>query len=541
MITIGLLLALSFIGSLVALGVLIWAIANRQFSVNQEDAESIFEKGEVGQPDDSTAFHGGKNKDQQGFYAVRSRIDDPGRKVVILMTVVAAGMLLLGSVFGLIASLKLHLPDLLSESAALTFGRVRTMHLNLVSYGWLSIAGIGVALWILPRMFHTPLRRPGLAYFGASVWTIGVLAGVVAIGSGWTEGLEWLEIPWEIGLLLAIGGACMAFSLISTARHREVHHIYVTGWYLLAGLCWFPILFFIARIPELHSGVQQATMNWWFAHNVLGLWLTPLGVGAAYYIIPKIIGQPVYSYSLSLLGFWGLALFYSQVGIHHLIGGPVPTWVVTLSVIHSVMMFIPVIAVAINQHGTVLRNLWAFKQSLALRFVSTGAVMYTLASFQGSLEALRSVNSVTHFTHYTVGHAHLGAYAFTTMVMFGAFYYMLPLLTKREWPWPRLLATHYWLVVGGFAIYFFAVSIGGWLQGLGLMEVGQPFAEITRTVQPYLEARSVGGMLMTIGHVIFAVHITALLFGKEARVRSKSDAEAPQSGAPGRLASAEEI
>src|SRR5690606_29233288 len=131
-------------------------------------------------------------------------------------------------------------------------------------------------------------------------------------------------------------------------------------------------------------------------------------------------------------------------------------------------------------HGTVLANFWAFKQSVTLRFVSIGALMYTLSSFQGSLEALRSINSVTHFTHYTVGHAHLGAYAFTTMVMFGAFYYMLPLLTKREWPWPRLLNLHFWLVVGGFAIYFFAVSIGGWLQGMGLLDVGRPFGDIAQ-------------------------------------------------------------
>ncbi|WP_179951281.1 cbb3-type cytochrome c oxidase subunit I [Billgrantia lactosivorans] len=514
MINIGLLLALSFLASLCALGFLIWAIANRQFTLSQGDATSIFEPGEVGVPDDSTAFPGQKEATAHRFDAIRAKIDEPGRKVVTLMVMVAALSLLVGSAFGLIASLKLHLPDLLVESAAMTFGRVRTMHLNLVAFGWLSVAGIAVALWVLPRIFHTPLRRPGLAYFGACVWTIGTVLGVIAIGSGWTEGLEWLEIPWQISLLLAFGGGCMAFSLLNTALRRESHHIYVTGWYLLAGLCWFPILFFIAKIPGLHSGVQQATMNWWFAHNVLGLWLTPLGVGAAYYLIPKIIGKPVYSYSLSLLGFWGLALFYSQVGIHHLIGGPVPTWVVTLSVVHSVMMFIPVIAVAINQHGTVLRNMWAFKQSIALRFVSIGALMYTLASFQGSIEALRSVNSVTHFTHYTVGHAHLGAYGFTTMVMFGAFYYMLPLLTKREWPWPRLLSLHFWLVVGGFAVYFFAVSIGGWLQGLGLLEVGRPFGDITRMLMPYLEARSLGGALMTLGHFVFVIHIVALLLGK---------------------------
>lgn len=510
MITIGLLLTLSFIGSLTALGFLIWAIANRQFSINQQDAESIFEKGEVGLPDDPTAFHH-HDTQQQSFDAARAKIDEPGRNVVVLLVVGAAVALIAGSLFGLVASLKLHLPDFLVESAAMTFGRVRTMHLNLVSYGWLSMAGIAAAMWMLPRIFRTPLRRPSLAYFGACVWMVAVILAVASIGAGYSEGAEWLEMPWPVGILLGIGGACMAFSLVDTARHRQVDHIYVTAWYLLAGLCWFPMLFFIAKAPYVHAGVQHATVNWWFAHNVLGLWLTPLGVGAAYYLIPKIIGKPVFSYSVSLLGFWGLALLYSQVGIHHLIGGPVPTWVVTLSIVHSLMMFIPVIAVAINQHGTVLANFWAFKQSVTLRFVSIGALMYTLSSFQGSLEALRSVNSVTHFTHYTVGHAHLGGYAFTTMVMFGAFYYMLPLLTKRDWPWPRLLNVHFWLVVGGFAIYFFAVSIGGWLQGMGLLDVGRPFGDIAQMLLPYLEARSIGGLLMTIGHLVFAVHIVALL------------------------------
>ena len=137
------------------------------------------------------------------------------------------------------------------------------------------------------------------------------------------------------------GGACLALPLVVTATKREVHHIYVTGWYYLGALIWFPVLFLVANIPGLHVGAQQATVNWWFAHNVLGLWLTPLGVGAAYYFIPRIIGKPIYSYRLSLVGFWALALFYSQVGIHHLIGGPVPTWVVTLSVVQSVMMFVP--------------------------------------------------------------------------------------------------------------------------------------------------------------------------------------------------------
>ncbi len=507
--TLGILLALSFVVSLAALGVLIWAIVNRQISAGKAEASTIFLDGEAGHLDDPSSA-----ADDHRYDAERAGVDRPGRKVVLTLVSVATIFLIVGSLFGMIASLKLHMPDWLSDLAFTTFGRARTVHLNLVAYGWLSVAGFAVMLWILPRMFRTPLHRPGAAIVGGVVWTIGVAAGGIAIASGWNDGQEWLEIPWQIDIILAVGGLFLAWSALATARKRQVNHIYVTGWYFLAGLAWFPMLFFIANIPGIYSGAQQATVNWWFAHNVLGLWLTPLGVGTAYYLIPKIIGKPIFSYSVSLLGFWGLALFYSQVGIHHLIGGPVPTWVVTLSVVHSVMMFIPVIAVALNQHVTVLQNLWAFKQSMALRFVWTGALMYTAASFQGSLEAVRSINSITHFTHYTVGHAHLGAYAFVSVVMFGAFYYMLPHLTGKRWPWPRMITLHYWLTVIGFAIYFLSLSIGGFFQGMQLMDVTTSFAQITRDILPYLEGRSLGGGLMTLGHLIFGAHVFALLCGQ---------------------------
>ena len=135
-----------------------------------------------------------------------------------------------------------------------------------------------------------------------------------------------------------------------TLLQRKVKHLYVSVWYIAAGLLWFPILFLIANWPGLHFGVQQATMNWWFGHNVLGLWFAPIGLAASYYFIPKVLGKPIHSYNLSLLGFWSLAFFYSQVGGHHLIGGPVPSWLITISIVQSMMMVIPVFAVAVNQH-----------------------------------------------------------------------------------------------------------------------------------------------------------------------------------------------
>lgn len=520
MVTIGLLLGLSFVVSLLALGFLIWALAARQLRLDQSQAYTIFTPGEAGTADDATlpggdpkaapSGHDAPGADGTHFDAVRAGIDRISRQPVLALIGSGLAWLALGSIFGLIASLKMHMPDWLVHDAALTFGRMRTLHLNLVIYGWLSMTGIGVVIWITGRMFHTALRLPKMVLTGVVIWNITLALGALAIANGWTDGEEWLEIPWQLDIGLAIAGACFAIPLVVTASKRNVGHIYVSGWYFLAALCWFPALFFLANLPVYHFGVQEATVNWWFAHNVLGLWLTPLGVGAAYYFIPKIIGKPIYSYGLSLLGFWGLALFYSQVGMHHLIGGPVPTWVVTLSIVHSVMMFVPVIAVAINQHVTVARNTWALKESVPLRFISLGAVMYTAASFQGSIEALRAVNSVTHFTHYTVGHAHLGAYAFVSYVLFGAVYYMMPRITGRQWPWPRLINVHFWLVVVGFAIYFFALSIGGWLQGKAMLDLNRDFAESVLITIPYLQARSVGGALMVAGHLLFVVHFAAM-------------------------------
>lgn len=517
-LTIGLLLAMSFLISLVGLAALIWAVANRQFTRDRTNALAVFVAGEVGTPDDAGMAGGdGIAKGPNHFDTARAQLDQVSRRPVLILLSSAIIWLVVGSIFGLLASLKMHWPDLLTGEAALTFGRVRTIHLNMVIYGWLSLAGIGVATWIAPRIYHTSLRNPTLPLVGAIFWNGALLAGVVTIALGGTAGVEWLEIPWQIDVFFVVGAACFVLPVVRTALARRVDHIFVSGWYFLGALTWFPVLLIIAKWPGIYSGAQGATVDWWYAHNILGLWLTQLGLGAGYYFISKITGKPIYSYQLSLLGFWSIALFYSQVGIHHLIGGPVPTWVVTLSIVHSIMMFVPVIAVGINQHVTVLRNLWAVKASIALRFVWLGAIMYTAASFQGSLEALRAVNTVTHFTQFTIAHAHLGNYGFVAFVMFGAIYQLMPRVTGRQWPWPVMITAHFWLSVVGFAIYFIALTIGGVLQGLAMLDPTQAFGASVQVLKPYLEARSVGGAMMTLGHFIFAIHFAAIVLIRHPR------------------------
>ena len=521
--TIVFLLTLTFILSVGGLLALVWSIATDQFQLGGKAARTIFAPGEVGQAEDPARGEPqapATSAEQEAEFEARREADTSSRVPALAFLASAVAWLAVGSAYGLIASLKMHLPEFLADSAVLTFGRVRPMHLNAVAYGWASMAGIGIAIWLVPRLFKTPLVGGRFATTGAIIWNIGLVLGLAAVGAGLSDGEEWLEFPWQIDILFVIGGALAAVPMLLTVRNRRVEHLYVTSWYLMAALVWFPVLFLVANMPYVFPGASGAAVNWWFAHNVLGLWVTPIGVGIAYYMIPKILGKPVISYQLSLLGFWALALFYSQIGIHHLIGGPVPSWLVTLSIVHSVMMAIPVITVAINHHGTMMGHFARLRTSPTLRFVWIGSLMYTVSSLQGSVEALRSVNLVTHFTHYTVGHAHLGLYGFLSFVLFGAIYFAMPRLTGWEWPSRRMISLHFWLSAGGILIYVLAMSVGGWLQGRALIDGSVPFMDTVRLTIPYLEARTIGGAMMTAGHLVFATHFLMLLLGHGRRSES---------------------
>lgn len=518
--TIATLLIMTFLISVLGLLFLVWSIATNQFSNSKQAAKVIFTPNEEGHIDDPASpapdFQAETEEDKKAL-EVRCEADNSSKVASLTWISSAFVWLLIGSTFGVISSLKMHMPEFLADPAWLTFGRTRPVHLNAVAYGWASMAGIGVALFLVPRLFGTRLRFPRLAITGGVIWNLGMILGLFALFIGLSDGEEWLEFPWQIDLLLVIGGALCAVALVATAYHRTINHLYVTSWYFLGALVWFPFLFLVANAPYIFPGTSGATVNWWFAHNVLGLWVTPIGIGTAYYLIPKIIGRPIISYKLSLIGFWCLALFYSQVGIHHIIGGPIPTWLVTLSIVHSVMMVIPVITVGINHHGTMMGHFHKLKTSPTLRFVWIGSLMYTFSSIQGSMEALRSVNVITHFTHYTVGHAHLGMYGFLSFILFGALYFIMPRLTGWEWPFRRLISLHFWLVAFGILIYFVSLTVGGWLQGVELLTADTPFIDIVKMTLPYLEARTLGGTMMTIGHYVFAFHFLAMLlrFGKK--------------------------
>ncbi len=525
--TVSILLS-AFVLSVVALLFFIWSQRRGLLDDNPQGARVIFQPGEEGRAEDPAAGSRDAAGLQQAVDAARGRTALPASEreltqraqadastapVVFFFLCCAFVWLLVASAAGLTASLKLHLPDWLTQQAWLSFGRIRTLHLNAVAYGWAPMAGLAIAMFVLPRLLGTPLVGGHFALLGGALWNAGLIAGLGAIAVGFSDGLEWLEIPWQVDILFVVGGALVGLPLVLTLLQRKVRHLYVSVWYMGCALFWFPVLFLVANIPGLHGGVQQATMNWWFGHNVLGLFYTPLALASIYYFLPKVIGRPVQSYNLSLLGFWGLAFFYGQVGGHHLIGGPVPGWLITLSIVQSMMMILPVAAFTVNQYQTLQGHLGALRWSPTLRFIGVGGLMYTASSVQGSLEALRSVNAVTHFTHYTVAHAHLGLYGFVTFVFFGAIYFIVPRITGREWPYPRWITAHFWLAFIGFSIYFIGLSIGGWLQGKAMLDAARPFMESMTLTLPYLQARSVGGALMVASHLVFAAHFVAVILG----------------------------
>jgi cytochrome c oxidase cbb3-type subunit 1 len=458
-----------------------------------------------------------------GVRAELSQIDSSIRTSAIFFTISAIFWLLAGTVFALITAYKAHEPSFMGDQSWWTFGRMRSAHLNSMALGWGSNVIFAVGLWIMARLCRSPIRHGGLLVIAGIFWNLGVTLGVGGIIFGDLTSVEWLEIPHYATPLLALSYALIGVWGVVAFKFRKGEHVYVSQWYILAALFWFPWLYIVAQVMIIWfpaRGVVQSVTNWWFAHNVLGLWLTPMALGTAYYLIPKVLGRPIYSYYLSVLGFWALAIFYNWAGVHHLIGGPIPVWLISAGVVASIMMVIPVIVVGLNHHMSVVglhKEVW---RSPTLRFIVFGAISYTLASLFGSAMALRSVNEVTHFTHFTIGHAHHGVYAFFTMIMFGGVYYMMPRLLKREWPSASLIKLHFWGCAIGITVMVVALQTGGWIQGMQMNDATIPFMDIVTDLAPWLKARTISGVFLTVGHIAFAVNFFWMLFAAGA-VRAK--------------------
>ena len=306
----------------------------------------------------------------------RALIDASTRLPVLVFYTSSIAWLLLATFLGILTSFKMHSPDFLSDWAFLTWGRIRPAHLNALIYGWGSMAGMGTAIWLMARLCRTTLRHPLVLIAGAAFWNLGVLMGIGAILAGATTGYEWLEFPGFSAITLFVAYLLIMTWTLIMFRYRRRGHVYITQWYLLGAFLWFPWLYAAAQVMLFVvpvQGVMQAAVNWWFANNLLFLWFGSIGLGTAYYMIPKVIGRPVHSYYLAAIGFWTFAFFLSWTGMQCLIPiGLFPAWNYHCQHCRDDSHDHPVATVGLNHHMTMRDHfpLMRYSPTLALHVLA---------------------------------------------------------------------------------------------------------------------------------------------------------------------------
>jgi cytochrome c oxidase cbb3-type subunit I len=425
--------------------------------------------------------------------------------------------LVVASAFYLLSSWQIHTPSAwwaFPGVAWLSFGRAYPAFLNCYIYGWATCAGFGTGIWLLSRLNGVSLRSPLFPVIAGVVWNIGMISGLLSLLTGATTGRELLEFPSYSAFILFLGLAMVGLWAMMIIFGRKHGTVSISEWYLLGAFLWFAWMYATANIALQFTpapGVAQPAINWWYVGSLVHLWLTPVALATAYYLIPKIVGRPIYSYKLALLGFWGLALFGGWTGMTNLIGGPFSVWTITASIVAKVLLVIPVFAVAANFHLTMKGHFGALRDHLALRFVVTGTVVYTAFSLVGSIISTRSIAQFTQFTFVTVVQNQLGLFGFYSMILFGALYYVVPRLLHRQWLFPQLVETHFWLVVVGFVLLFFDLTIGGLIQGFGLEDPQIPMIAVNDLLGPFLAIQNFAALLLVAGNLGFAIAFTLIL------------------------------
>ena len=436
----------------------------------------------------------------------KSQSLDPGDvRLLSAYTISSTVWLLIATAIGLLMSFKYSYPDLFT-SPWLSFGRLREIHTNGTFYGFATIGLVGCALWIASRTSGVPIARRGFAWSGLWGFNLAAIAGSITLDLGMSDGdqayREWL---WPIRLLLIVSALLASCSVIATVAKRREHDIYIANWYTIGGFLFVAILQIVAILPWYDYNVGQVAVQAFFMHNAVGMWFTFLALGVIYYVLPKLLNRPIYSYALGVLGFWTNLAFYPVVGAHHYLYTALPWWWQTLAIVFSVGMLVPVWSGSGN-FALTMRGRWAtVRRSYALPFIAVGVAYYFLGSTQGTSEALRSLQAIWHLTTYKIGHAHLTMYGFIAFTTWGGIYALLPRATGKE-PSRVLVGIHFWLAFVGVTTYVLVMSVAGTVQGLA-WAAGDPFIASVEAAKPWWLARAVAGTLMFLSHVVFAYNV----------------------------------
>jgi cytochrome c oxidase cbb3-type subunit 1 len=446
--------------------------------------------------------------------AERAAIDESARGPVLFFFGNAVLWLLLSTFLGFIASIQLYSPEFLADIPFLSYGRIWPAYTNALGYGWASLAGMGVAIWLLARLSRVQVKFPGVLITGAVFWQVGLTYGIISILAGKTTGLEGLEIPTGSAALMLLGYLLVGLWGALLFGFRSQTPAYISVWYLVAALFWFPWTFATAHaanaLPHI-SGVVQNLAAAWASQSFFNIWLTAIGLAVAYYLIPKVINRPVHSYNLAAIGFWSFILFAGLTGAVRLSGGPVPAWIVTLSIAANILLLVQIVTVTTNLVLTMRGQYHMVYHSPTIRFTFFGAIAWTLASVLALFSSLRSVDRILHFTPFQAALAQLMIYAFFSMVIFGAIYYILPRLVGCEWLSSSMISLHFWGSAYGGGLLIAMLLLSGIATGVSFADPEATFGQSMQIGSYFLPGRMIAWVLITAGHVIFALHFLLML------------------------------
>jgi cytochrome c oxidase cbb3-type subunit 1 len=443
-------------------------------------------------------------------------------KVVRQFSIMTIVWGLVGMLVGVLIAAQLAWPVLNFDIPWLTFSRLRPLHTNAVIFAFGGCALFACSYYVVQHTCHAKLAFPALAAFTFWGWQAVILLAAITLPLGITTSKEYAELEWPIDILITLVWVSYALVFFGTIVKRRIPHIYVANWFFGAFIITVAVLhlFNSAALPvsfwksySAYAGVQDAMVQWWYGHNAVGFFLTAGFLGIMYYFVPKQAGRPIYSYRLSVVHFWALVFTYIWAGPHHLHFTALPDWAQSLGMVMSLILLAPSWGGMINGIMTLSGAWHKLRTDPVLRLLIVSISFYGMSTFEGPMMSIKTVNALSHYTDWTIGHVHSGALGWVALVSMGAMYYLIPRLFGRELYSLRLVEVHFWTATIGIVLYIASMWVAGIMQGLMWRAVNSDgtltysFVESVQAMHPYYIVRTLGGAFFLLGAVVMAYNL----------------------------------
>lgn len=426
-----------------------------------------------------------------------------------------------GLLIGLLISVQMWNADF-NFGEYFSFGRLRTLHTNVLAYGLGIGAEFGIFYYLVIRLTKRPLLFPKLARFHLWLFNIGIALATWTLFMGYSQNLEYAEFEWPIDIAVVILWVIFAINVMGTIFKRKEEEMYISLWYIIATIVTVAILYIVNNLSipatlfksyHLFAGVNSANVEWWYGHNAVGFLFTTPILAMFYYFLPKSTGLPIYSHRLSIISFWSLIFAYLWTGAHHLVYTPLPDWIQTLGIAFTLFLIAPSWGSVVNGYFTVESDWSVMKNKYLTKFFIAGITFYGLQTIQGPSQGIRVISSLIHYTDWVPGHVHMGTMGWVTMVICASIYYIIPHIYKTEIYSEKIANIHFWIVLIGQLMFSITMWITGIQQG-AMWKMTNPdgslkytFIETVVANYPYWQMRTIAGVIFVIGMLFFLYNV----------------------------------